>query len=50
MRDLQISVSLPRMVKKLEATEEPQRAALHFGVTSIQPARAKAALHDVTLK
>jgi hypothetical protein len=38
------------MVKKLEAPEEPQLAALHFGVTSIQPVRAKAALHDVTLE
>jgi hypothetical protein len=36
------------MVKKLETTEEPQLAALHFGVTSIQPFRVKAALHDVT--
>jgi hypothetical protein len=39
-----------RMVKKLEATEEPQLAALHFGATSIQPVRVKAALHDVTLE
>jgi hypothetical protein len=38
------------MVKKLEATEEPQLATLHFGVTSIQPFRVKAALHDVTLE
>jgi hypothetical protein len=38
------------MVKKLEATEEPQLAALHFRLTSIQPARVKAALLDVTLE
>ncbi len=38
------------MVKKLEATEEPQLAALHFEVTSIQPVRVKATLPDVTLE
>jgi len=38
------------MVKKLEATEEPQPAALHFEVTSIQPVQVKVALHDVTLE
>ncbi len=39
-----------RMVKKLEATEEPQLATLHFGVTSIQSVRVKAVLHDVKLE
>jgi hypothetical protein len=38
------------MVRELEATEEPQLAALQFGVTSIQPVRLKATLHDVTSK
>jgi len=38
------------MVKKLEATEKPQLAALHWGVIGIQPVRVKPALYDVALE